>query len=178
MEISSQNSSSMDQVTQGIMQLSPKNLPQWRFHYFWATYTSACLPAWLENSPLYPAGTLLPEICIYHLLLFVHLRDGFMPLLCNPSLGNARLLSAPSQPSLPSLSRSCSLSLFLHITGSRPWTLLVPLQFVKMCHVLGAKTGHSTLDVNSQARKRIALLDQLAMPLPVQPSGWLVFLET
>lgn len=141
------------------------------------TLVLACLQGW---KMFFPSSSWDLASCNLHLLplaLCSPQRSGFLHLLCSPFLGSARLLSAPSQPSLPSLSRSCSLSLFLHIVGSRPWILLVPLHFVKMCHVLGAKTGHSTLDVNSQVRERITLLDQLALPLPVQPSVWLLFLE-
>lgn len=134
--------SSMDQVTQGIMQLimqlNPKNLPPWRFHYFWTTYSSTCLLAWLEK--VLPFIQLGPRFLQFASTTSCsRQRSGFMHLLYNPFLGSARLLPAPSQPSLPSLSRSCSFSLFLHITGSRPRTLLVPLQFVKKCIVLGGQ---------------------------------------
>lgn len=67
--------SSMDQVTQGIMQLimqlNPKNLP----YYFWTTYSSTCLLVWLEKVLPFTQGTLLPAICIYCLLLFAHGRE-------------------------------------------------------------------------------------------------------
>lgn len=129
--------SSMDQVTQGIMQLSPNNLPQWRFCYFWATIlVLACWHGWkicFPSSSWDLASYTLHLLC---LALCSAQRSGSMCLLCNPFLGSARLLSAPSQPSLPSLSRSCSLRLFLQTLN-----LLVSLQFVKMCHGLGDQTG-------------------------------------